>query len=196
MEACSFSRRRISGLDEAAFIMSHSNDIQPGNYVKISVSDTGCGMTEAVKAHVFEPFFTTKPQGQGTGMGLASVYGTVQESQRRDRRLQRARPRHDLQSSIFRWPNRICRIRRSFPVYSMPGQIKTLGPLRILLVEDETLVRAMLADMLQSSGMTVVEASNGVEALDLLQAELANHRPGHSGYGHAGDERRRRLPAP
>ena len=65
-------------LDEA--YVAGRTDVQAGQYVLIAITDTGSGMTEAVKEKVFEPFFTTKPQGQGTGLGLAQVYGFIKQS--------------------------------------------------------------------------------------------------------------------
>jgi two-component system, cell cycle sensor histidine kinase and response regulator CckA len=63
-------------LDEE-YCRKHGLDLSPGEYIEIAVSDTGIGMSDEVKKHLFEPFFTTKELSKGTGLGLASVYGTV-----------------------------------------------------------------------------------------------------------------------
>jgi PAS domain S-box-containing protein len=141
------------------YVEQHA-EMQPGPYVQLKVSDTGAGMTEDVKSHLFEPFFTTKKPGEGTGLGLATVYGIVKQSG----------------GSIW--------------VYSEPGQgtaftmyfpridagVKpreepepVAAPLRgtetILVVEDQEQVLKMAGRVLRSYGYRVLEAANSGEAL-------------------------------
>jgi len=146
------------------------NDIQqmpeldPGRYVRLTVADTGVGMTEEVKAHLFEPFFTTKEVGQGTGLGLATCFGIIKQS-----------GGHILAESEFEQGT-------SFQIYLSQVEYKTNlqfnhlqenmlpeGTETILLVEDETAVRELAARVLSEHGYTVLEAANGEEALRLIQ---------------------------
>jgi signal transduction histidine kinase len=132
----------------------------PGQYILLSVADTGHGMDEATKAHIFEPFFTTKEIGKGTGLGLATVYGVVK------------------QSGGFIWVDTIPGAGTTFEIYlpqaagtasnaeteekpsAIPGGTET-----VLVVEDEAGVRELACQFLRVKGYTVLEAGDGLEAL-------------------------------
>jgi two-component system cell cycle sensor histidine kinase/response regulator CckA len=155
--------------DEAYAERHGGVDIPLGRYVMLAVSDTGCGMDREVQQRIFEPFFTTKPIGQGTGLGLSTVYGIVK------------------QSGGFVW------------VYSEPGQgsvfkvylpeartahppetpVLPVNPPRggsetILVIEDEDVVRSLASRGLRDHGYTVVEAKNGAEALRYVREHPRN----------------------
>lgn len=144
------------------YIQTHPY-VQPGSYVQLEVSDTGHGMDEATKARIFEPFFTTKGVGQGTGLGLATVYGIVKQSGGSievDSELG--------QGTTFKIYLPTCQEALAM------GQSNGLSRVRqgnetILLVEDESVVRALAREVFQSHGYKVLEASNGEEALQIIQ---------------------------
>jgi PAS domain S-box-containing protein len=150
---------------DASYAQRHEGvEIPLGRYVMLAVSDTGCGMGPDVLARIFEPFFTTKPIGQGTGLGLSTVYGIVK------------------QSGGFVW------------VYSEPGEGSVFkvylpeasaapeagpppapiaaperGSESILVIEDEEVVRNLASRGLRDHGYTVVEARNGADALRYIE---------------------------
>jgi signal transduction histidine kinase len=138
--------------------------VAPGEYVLLSVSDTGVGMDDQTRLHIFEPFFTTKEPGKGTGLGLATVYGIVK------------------QSGGFIWVYSEPGHGTTFKIY-LPRTLEDASPAvvlaarprmatgneTILLVEDEEAMRAMIRQLLEQGGYRVLEANNGRLALELAQ---------------------------
>jgi PAS domain S-box-containing protein len=149
-------------LDEA--YAAHNPGAVPGRYVMLSVSDTGAGIPAELLDKVFEPFFTTKPVGKGTGLGLSMVYGFIKQSRGHIK--------------IYSEEGRGTTIR----LY-LPRSDATVGPAavsappapggteRILLVEDDTQVRATVATQLAGLGYRVTEAKDAREALDVLAGD-------------------------
>ncbi|WP_162274676.1 ATP-binding protein [Verrucomicrobium sp. GAS474] len=154
-------------LDKA--YLGPQSELVPGEYVMISISDSGIGMTPEVKARIFEPFFTTKGEGQGTGLGLATCHGIVRQS--------------GGQISVYSEVG----IGTTFRVY-LPRTRELLSPVEapvktvsqgggevLLFVEDEPMVRQLGSRALTSLGYRVIEAENGVEALQII--EKTQERP-------------------
>jgi CheY-like chemotaxis protein len=144
------------------------NLITPGEYVMVSVSDTGAGMTDEVKLHIFEPFFTTKEQGKGTGLGLATCFGIIQQSNGHihcDSQLG--------QGTQFRiYLPRVQGTEDATANHETPISLPH-GTETILLAEDEPSLRLLMARVLRTQGYTVLEAADGNEALALAQANGA-----------------------
>ena len=146
------------------FGTAHAN-MAPGPYVLLTVTDTGRGMDKTTQAHIFEPFFTTKPVGQGTGLGLSTVYGIVKQSGGYVwvySEIERGTTFKIYLPAVANVPNAADAERDTM----MPP---TGGPERILLVEDEPNVRRIARRILERNGYTVLEASNGAEALRILE---------------------------
>ncbi len=143
---------------------SEHHNTPPGDYVMIAVSDNGVGMDEETRSQIFEPFFTTKEVGKGTGLGLSTVYGVVKQS--------------NGNVWVYTEPGQGTTIKIYLPsaeaiapaegLKAPSGQIR-FGTETILLVEDEDVVRNLSREVLQSCGYTVIEASNGVEALEIFE---------------------------
>jgi len=134
--------------------------VKTGPHAMLAVTDTGTGMTEQVRAHIFEPFFTTKPQGQGTGLGLATVYGIVQQ----------------MEGSIWVYSEigKGATFKILFPAAKPGDRAEEQAPQEwagargqgsILLVEDEAGVRKFVRSILEKQGYTVLEAADTEEAL-------------------------------
>jgi PAS domain S-box-containing protein len=139
----------------------------PGDYVMISVADTGTGMTDEVRSRAFEPFFTTKGMGKGTGLGLAMVYGFVKQSGGTitiDSEIGRG--------TIFRIY--LPRAPRRLGVDDETREARKWNagpPSRILVVDDNGAVRTITAVMLRTFGHDAVEAASGRDALSLLERD-------------------------
>ena len=139
-------------------------EIDPGPFVLIAVTDTGCGMPQEVLTHIFEPFFTTKEAGKGTGLGLATVYGIVKQS------------RGDI--AVYSEPGMGTTFKVYLPAVSKSAASPVIateealpkGEGTILLVEDEAPLRVLAAEALKRLGYQVLQAGNGLEALALADA--------------------------
>jgi two-component system cell cycle sensor histidine kinase/response regulator CckA len=129
----------------------------------LAVSDTGCGMTPEVQARIFEPFFTTKGVGKGTGLGLATVYGIVQQSGGLVEVHSEVGTGTAFKIYLPRVEEQITS-GKSQELISAPRGTET-----ILLVEDDESVRALSRRILQSSGFTVLEAGHGEEAIRVCE---------------------------
>jgi two-component system cell cycle sensor histidine kinase/response regulator CckA len=141
--------------------------LRPGRYVHLVVRDTGIGMDAATQRRLFEPFFTTKEVGAGTGLGLSTAYGIVQQLDGSifvDSRVNQG-TRFDL---YFPWTDRMPEAASAAaPMDAVPTASET-----VLVVEDEAAVRALTVIALKRYGYRVVEASGPMEALQLSDAVL------------------------
>jgi two-component system cell cycle sensor histidine kinase/response regulator CckA len=137
--------------------------VVPGPYVLLSVSDTGVGMDGATQARLFEPFFTTKPKGKGTGLGLATVYGIVKQS---DGYIW---CQSELGSGTT-FKVYLPRVAEEVePVVTRPPLLPAFGAETVLLVEDASAVRSLVHRVLEEHGYAVLEAQTAEEALQLAR---------------------------
>ncbi len=148
-----------------AFRQAHP-DVRADPLVRLSVHDTGTGMDPQTLGHIFEPFFTTKPVGQGTGLGLAMVYGFVQQS---GGAIDVQSAPGDGTTFQLYFPRAADRLVESAPAETEPGALAGQGT--VLVVEDEPALRQMVARVLQGAGYTVLIASDAATADWILQGQ-------------------------
>ncbi|MFP4167934.1 MAG: response regulator [Desulfonatronovibrionaceae bacterium] len=142
-------------------------DMEPGEYVLMSVSDTGRGMDKETVKHIFDPFFTTKKQGQGTGLGLASVYGIVKKHG--GHILCYSRPGQGTTFKIY-WPVSY-EDSRGRESAQNTARTSLQGSETIMIVEDEEEIRELTSEALQEQGYRVIPVSNGEEALEIFHSQ-------------------------
>ena len=148
---------------DAAYAVLHP-PAKPGPYVMLAMSDTGTGMDAETQSHVFEPFFTTKPVGEGTGLGLSTVYGIVK------------------QSDGYIWVYSEVGVGTTFKIYLPRSDTAAAAPSEerpapaactsetVLLVEDEDALRGLLRETLEGNGYVVLVAHDGAQALQIADA--------------------------
>ena len=140
----------------------HHLGLAPGNYIKISITDNGCGMNKETQKRIFEPFFSTKQRGEGTGLGLSSVYGIIKN--------------HDGMITTYSELG----VGSTFNIF-LPAVLKNAkqeeknkkkivtGHDTILLIDDETIVREVNQEIITELGYRVLSACNGRQALDIYK---------------------------
>ena len=158
---------RTSNSELSAEVAAATFNAPDGDYVMLSVSDTGTGMGREVQQRLFDPFFTTKDHGRGTGLGLSTVYGIVKQS--------------GGEIYVYSEPGQGSTFKVYFPRFASDDQepeeeVKSTevprGSETILLVEDDANLRGLVARVLSDCGYTVCVAAGGVEALAIAQNPL------------------------
>jgi PAS domain S-box-containing protein len=141
--------------------------MRPGPHVRVAIRDSGQGMSPEVKARIFEPFFTTKPKGRGTGLGLATVYGIVKQSE--GYILVESEPGSGTTFELY-LPRVVAEVTE---VEAAPPdrEMRPRGSETVLVVEDDPLVREVTVRSLRTGGYRVLVAADGRDALDVAAGE-------------------------
>ncbi|MBP8083202.1 MAG: response regulator [Spirochaetes bacterium] len=158
---------KVQHIDDR-FCAENNIKLSPGDYAVVTVSDTGSGIPEEIKEHIFEPFFTTKHDGKGTGLGLSAVYGTVMS--------------HHGAIVFESKTGSGTRFNVYLPLYtgstkaekSSNGIIEehsVIGAGKILIIEDDDVLRTAARLMLQDMGLTVITASNGKDGIEIYKKQ-------------------------
>lgn len=156
------TNRHLDSVFTAAY-----GSLTPGDYVELSVSDTGCGIPESVMGRVFDPFFTTKPIGQGTGLGLSMIYGFARQS--RGHVIIHSEVGKGTTVSLFlpRFVGEVIPQQTLNPTllpYATDGET-------VLIVEDDAAVRLLVSAVLKELGYAYVEAGDGHTAVPIIQSD-------------------------
>jgi signal transduction histidine kinase len=139
----------------------------PGDYICISIEDTGCGMSADVLEHAFEPFYTTKPLGQGTGLGLSMVYGFARQSEG----YVRIESLPGLGTQVKLYLPRHQQIEDSLEIQASVVHTRPAGGMTVLVVEDEQTVRELVIEVLQDFECITLEAADGMAGLAILNSD-------------------------
>lgn len=156
-----FFESLVIELDEV-YCQTSQFDISPGSYIQVRVRDTGCGISKEHLRQIFEPFFTTRKQNEGTGLGLAAVYGAIQQ--------------HRGAVNVYSEPGKGTEFSLLLPLSGQtvaePAREREIvhGSGCILLVDDEPVVRVTARLMLEKLGYTVLEAEDGKEGIEVFNA--------------------------
>ncbi len=148
-----------------------SDDFASGDYVRLTVSDNGSGMADDVKARIFEPFYTTKTEGKGTGLGLASIYGFAQQSGGHIT----VESKIDAGTTFNVFLPRCVESNNTISNKTTPSAVTQKGKGRVLVVEDNDMVRKLTVRRLQKLGFETLAASDGPSALSVLATETNIH---------------------
>ena len=152
-----------------AYVQTKPAAIPPGRYAVITVSDDGEGIPQEIMPHIFEPFYTTKPSGKGTGLGLATVYGIVKQNKGYIWAYS-----EEGAGTVFKVYLPCVFLVNQARVGNPEPQIALRGSETILLVEDEAAVRRASAEFLRLQGYKVLEAGDGLEAIDVAKLHLSS----------------------
>lgn len=167
---------------------SDFEEVTPGQYVMIAVSDTGKGMTPDVTARAFEPFFTTKDEGKGSGLGLAMVHGFAKQSNGHVKIY--SEPDHGTSVKLY-----LPRSQHAFAEESQPPVVLPRGDATVLVVEDDAEVRRVAVAQLTDLGYRVLDAADADAGLKIF-TDVGQHRSAVDRRGFAGTAARPRLGRP
>jgi nitrogen-specific signal transduction histidine kinase len=150
-------------LDERA---ARERDLSPGQYVSLCVTDTGSGMAPEVIARAFDPFYTTKPLGEGTGLGLSMVYGFVRQSGGQVRIYSEL----GKGTTVYLYLPRLIGATDGVDDSPLAAEVERGTGETVLVIDDEPVIRMLIAEALQEHGYTVIEAGSGPDGLRILQS--------------------------